>query len=108
MLALAATGPAHADPCVQGCRGQHNACRMATKLLMAPACDAQLQNCMVGCFAAARGGRDRDFRGDRGGFPHDRGFPGDRDFRGGREFPGGRDMLPGGPRDDRGGFRDRR
>ena len=50
LVALAASAAAHADPCVQECRGQHNACRMTTKMLSSPGCDAQLQSCITRCF----------------------------------------------------------
>jgi hypothetical protein len=60
---------ARADPCVEQCRGQHNACRMATKLLSTPRCDAQLQSCISQCFVGGRlnrGPREhRDMRGRR-------------------------------------------
>ena len=49
-----AGGPAKADPCAIACRSQHNACRMAAKLLFSPRCDSQLQACISGCFAAGR------------------------------------------------------
>lgn len=92
VLLAAATGRAYADPCVQGCRGAHNACRMATKLLSSPLCDAQLQACIGGCFASGRFARDRDLHG-----PPDLGAP--------RDFGRSRDM---GRFHDFGGFRDRR
>ena len=50
LAALAVSAAAHADPCVQECRGQHNACRMTTKMLSSPGCDAQLQSCITRCF----------------------------------------------------------
>jgi hypothetical protein len=66
-LTIACTDVARADPCVEQCRGQHNACRMATKLLSSPRCDAQLQACISQCFVGGRmnrGARDRrDMRG---------------------------------------------
>ncbi len=57
-LTVAATNEAHADPCVQQCRAQHNDCRMATKLLSSPYCDAQLQGCISHCFAGNRPSRE--------------------------------------------------
>lgn len=50
MLAAFGVGQANADPCVEECRGQHNSCRMTTKLLSSPRCDAQLQSCITRCF----------------------------------------------------------
>jgi hypothetical protein len=55
-----------ADPCVQNCRAQHNACRMATKLLSSPSCDAQLQACIGQCFAGARRAPPGEMREPRG------------------------------------------
>lgn len=98
--------PAKADPCAQACRSQHNACRMAAKLLFSARCDAQLQGCISQCFTANRPNRvpreDRgppDFRDrDRRGPPEFRGPPeeggpprGFRDFRerGGPRWLGG-------------------
>ena len=57
-----AVSDANADPCAEACRSQHNACRMAAKLLFSSHCDAQLQSCITQCFAGARS-RDRDNRG---------------------------------------------
>lgn len=64
---------AKADPCAIACRSQHNACRMATKLLYTPRCDAQLQACISQCFSAGRFNRGiregrgpDDFRDRRG------------------------------------------
>lgn len=75
---------ANADPCAIACRSQHNACRMATKLLYTPRCDAQLQACISQCFAAARFNRGAhegrgpdDFR-DRRGPPPDMRLPPER------------------------------
>lgn len=89
-LSAFAVGSANAEPCAEACRSQHNACRMAAKLLFSARCDAQLQSCITQCFAAARfghdarGGRDardmhdpRDMRG-----PPDRGDRGPPDMRG--------------------------
>lgn len=42
---------AKADNCVQQCRAQHNACRMASKLLSSAACDSQLQSCVSRCMS---------------------------------------------------------
>jgi hypothetical protein len=83
-----AGNPAKADGCAISCRSQHNACRMAAKLLFSPRCDAQLQACISQCFAAGRFNRglregrefpalrDRDRRGvDVGGPPIVRGMP---------------------------------
>jgi hypothetical protein len=91
---------ANADPCAEACRSQHNDCRMAAKLLFSGRCDAQLQGCIMQCFAAARINRDRelregrdlrDFRDRRG--PTDmRGPP---DFRGPPEARVQPDMRPG-------------
>ncbi len=94
---------AKADSCAAACRSQHNACRMAAKLLYSARCDAQLQACISQCFAAnrfnrdAREGRDsRDFRDRRGppefrGPPDERGPPRDfRDHGGGPRWLGGR------------------
>lgn len=74
-----------ADPCAVACRSQHNNCRMAAKLLYPARCDAQLQDCIVRCFAAGRFNRlqreDRgppDFR-DRRGSGEMHGLPGMRD-----------------------------
>ncbi len=53
-LSTFAVGDAEADPCAEGCRSQHNACRMAAKLLFSARCDALLQGCIGQCFAAAR------------------------------------------------------
>jgi len=50
MLAAFGASNANADPCVDGCRGDHNSCRMTTKLLSSPRCDAQLQSCITRCF----------------------------------------------------------
>ena len=61
-LTVAGAGQAQADPCVQQCRAQHNACRMATKLLSSPYCDAELQSCISRCFAG-----NRQFREPREG-----------------------------------------
>lgn len=112
ILFASASIPAKADPCADACRGQHNACRMAAKLLYPARCDAQLQGCISQCFAAARFNRgaredreprefrDRDHRGpplegrgppDMRGAP-ERGPPRDfRDFRnqGGPRWLGG-------------------
>ncbi len=72
----AQAGPS--DPCVLGCRSQHNDCRMAAKLLFANRCDAMLQNCINRCFGAERFNRDaargRDLR-DLGDFRDRRGPP---------------------------------
>jgi hypothetical protein len=69
VLTIAATDKARADPCVQQCRAEHNACRMATKLLSSPYCDAQLQGCISHCFAGDRQSREprepRDGHGPR-------------------------------------------
>ncbi len=81
MSAFAAQS-AHADPCAEACRSQHNSCRMAAKLLFSAHCDAQLQSCITQCFAGARvrDGRDnRDGRNPREGRPPDMR---DRDVRG--------------------------
>ena len=106
VFAFAAT-PANADPCAVACRSEHNACRMAAKLLFSPRCDAQLQACISQCFAAGRFNRgqreDRapaefrdhrgppemrdppdmrrppEMRGPPGGGPPGREFHGDRD-----------------------------
>ena len=109
-LSTIAVENAMAEPCAEACRAQHNACRMAAKLLFSARCDAQLQGCIGQCFAAARRGlregrdlrdlRDpREFR-DRGPpdmrGPPDRGPPGP---------PGplvGRPPLDRGPPDMRG------
>lgn len=76
VLMLAASGSAFADPCAEGCRSQHNACRMNAKLLYAPRCDSALQSCLSGCFSQDR------FR-DRG---HEGRAP--RELRGPPEFHG--------------------
>ncbi|MBA2126865.1 hypothetical protein DLM45_11640 [Hyphomicrobium methylovorum] len=68
-LAVGWSASAHSDPCVQQCRAQHNDCRMATKLLSSPRCDAQLQSCISRCFAAHRE------RPAMRGQPHERGGP---------------------------------
>jgi hypothetical protein len=75
LLTAAASDTDVADPCVQSCRTQHNACRMAAKLLLSSRCDAQLQSCISECFAAGRFRREqhdlrpaREFRDLRG--PH--------------------------------------
>jgi hypothetical protein len=57
-VTVAATREAHAEPCVQQCRAQHNYCRMATKLLASPYCDAQLQGCISHCFTGNRPSRE--------------------------------------------------
>lgn len=64
VLTFAMSGSAFADPCAEGCRSQHNACRMNAKLLYAPRCDAALQSCLSGCFAQDRF-RDREGRAPR-------------------------------------------
>ncbi len=116
-----AVRPAMADPCADTCRGQHNACRMAAKLLYPARCDAQLQSCISQCFAAGRFKRDREGRDHRGGefgerrdmrvppdvrgLPEGRGLPDPRGLGDGRGPP---DMH--GPPDMRGhpgDFRDR-
>ena len=83
LLMGCAPSAAVADPCVQACRSDHNACRMAAKLLMSARCDAALQACIGQCFSGNRGGRDvrpprdlRDFHEPRG--PHGPGFPSER------------------------------
>ncbi|MFT3732030.1 MAG: hypothetical protein QM780_11525 [Hyphomicrobium sp.] len=85
ILFAVAVSPALADPCAIACRSQHNACRMAAKLLFTPRCDAQLQACISQCFAAGRfnrGAREdrepREFRDrdrDRRGPPEMRAPP---------------------------------
>lgn len=76
--------PAKADPCATACRSQHNACRMATKLLYTPRCDAQLQACISQCFAAGRfnrgvrEGRGPEEFGDRHGPPPEMRAPPER------------------------------
>jgi len=70
MSAFAARN-AHADPCAEACRSQHNACRMAAKLLFSSHCDAQLQSCITQCFAGARARDGRDSRNLREGGPPD-------------------------------------
>lgn len=104
-LSAFAVPPVKADPCAEACRSQHNACRMAAKLLFSPRCDAQLQGCISQCFTANRFNRDaregrepRDFRDRRGppdfrGPPEERGPP--RDFREFRERGGGPRWLGG-------------
>lgn len=95
-----AGGPAKADPCAIACRSQHNACRMAAKLLFSPRCDSQLQACISGCFAAGRFNRGvvregppRDFGArEHGGPPPDmRGLPERGPPRGFRDFRDQRD-----------------
>jgi hypothetical protein len=54
LMLAAVSGSAVADPCAEGCRAQHNACRMNTKLLYSPRCDSALQSCLSGCFAQNR------------------------------------------------------
>ena len=99
LFTLAGT-PAQADPCAIACRSQHNSCRMAAKLLYPARCDAQLQDCIVHCFAAGRFNRlpreDRgppDFRDRRG--PGDlRGPPGSRGGQDLRGSPPGLRIIP--------------
>jgi hypothetical protein len=93
LFTLAGTA-AKADPCAIACRSQHNNCRMAAKLLFSPRCDAQLQDCIVRCFAALRFNRlPREDRG-RPDF-RDRRVPGDmRDPPGMRDGPDVR-VAPG-------------
>lgn len=87
-LMLVTSGAAFADPCAQGCRSQHNACRMNTKLLYAPRCDAALQSCLSGCFAQDRERvRDRNVRP-----PHE--FRGPPEFRRAPEFRGPQEGRP--------------
>lgn len=62
LILAAASGSAFADPCAEGCRSQHNNCRMNTKLLYSPRCDSALQSCLSGCFAQNRF-RDREHEG---------------------------------------------
>jgi hypothetical protein len=59
-LVLLTSHWAFADPCAEGCRSQHNTCRMNAKLLFSPRCDAALQACISGCFAQDRFNRRRD------------------------------------------------
>lgn len=54
VLTVSWSASAKSDPCVKHCRAQHNDCRMATKLLSSPRCDAQLQSCISRCFAMHR------------------------------------------------------
>lgn len=80
LILAAVSGPAFADPCADGCRAQHNACRMNTKLLYSPRCDSSLQSCLSGCFAQDRvRGRERE-----GHAPKE--FRGAPEFRGPPEF----------------------
>lgn len=83
LLWAGASGMAVADACVQACRADHNACRMAAKLLLSARCDNQLQSCISQCFASSQYGREprdvrpprdlRDLRGPRGlGLPDGR------------------------------------
>jgi hypothetical protein len=100
ILSAFAVRSATADPCAEACRSQHNDCRMAAKLLFSGRCDAQLQGCIMQCFAAARANRDRDLREgrdlrdfrDRRGPADMRGPP---DFRGPPEAHVPPDMRPG-------------
>ncbi|MBN9247890.1 MAG: hypothetical protein J0I81_10665 [Hyphomicrobium sp.] len=106
MVSTFAVGIANADPCAEACRSQHNACRMAAKLLFSSHCDAQLQSCITQCFSGARMREGRDVRTPREGRPPDmrdrepRGMGGDargqgepRDMRGPpREFHDPRDQ----------------
>lgn len=82
VLMLVTSGSAFADPCAEGCRSQHNACRMNAKLLYSPRCDAALQSCLSGCFAQDR---FRD-RGREGRAPQ--GFRESPELRGPPEFRG--------------------
>lgn len=103
LLAATACG-ASADPCVQGCRGQHNECRMAAKLLSSARCDDMLMSCISRCFAGGRrdlrdGPRDmgpREFDRPRG-FDRPREFDRPRGVGGPRSF-GGPFGMYGGPR----------
>lgn len=82
LMLVVTSGSAFADPCAQGCRSQHNACRMNAKLLYSPRCDAALQSCLSGCFAQDRfrdGGRE-------GRAPQE--FHGNPEFHGPPEFRG--------------------
>jgi hypothetical protein len=96
VLTTATTRYAHADPCADACRSQHNNCRMSAKLLFSPRCDAALQNCISGCFTRGRfdrgdrhNGRGNDERGhDERGSREFRGPPDMRDSQGPREFRG--------------------
>jgi hypothetical protein len=94
VLTTATAGYAHADPCADACRSQHNNCRMSAKLLFSPRCDAALQNCISGCFTRGRFGRDRhDGRGnDERGSREFRGPPEMHDSQGPREFRGPPEM----------------
>ena len=86
LMLVAISGPAFADPCAEGCRSQHNACRMNTKLLYSPRCDSALQSCLSGCFAQNRTrDRERDVRAPKElrGAPQ---FQGPPEFRGTPEF----------------------
>lgn len=100
-----AGGTAKADPCAIACRSQHNACRMAAKLLYSPRCDAQLQACISQCFAAGRFKRGiREGRGPSE-FGDHRGPP--PEVRGPPEMHGPADEGPPSPRGLR-DFRDPR
>lgn len=78
LMLATVSGPAFADPCAEGCRSQHNTCRMNTKLLYSPRCDSALQSCLSGCFAQNRF-RDREHEGrapkESRGAPEFRGTP---------------------------------
>jgi len=96
VLAMSAfsAGSANADPCAEACRSQHNACRMAAKLLFSSHCDAQLQSCITQCFSGARMREGRDGHNLREGRPPDmRGPP--REFHDPREQGGQRWLGPG-------------